>query len=116
LAWLEKLHHETSNPQNHRGGGDLDRCRQFTPRADTHQTGIQRQQHRESRLGELRLCHGRDTINPNTLIMLYTIAVILIVLWLLGLVTGYTMGAFIHVLLVIAIIMVLLNLITGRRV
>ncbi len=48
--------------------------------------------------------------------MLYTIAVILIVLWLLGLVTGYTMGAFIHVLLVIAIIMVLLNLITGRRV
>ena len=48
--------------------------------------------------------------------MLYTIAVILIVLWLLGLVTGYTMGAFIHVLLVIAIIMVLLSLISGRRV
>jgi hypothetical protein len=48
--------------------------------------------------------------------MLYTIAVILIVLWLLGLVTGYTMGAFIHVLLVIAVIMVLLNLISGRRV
>jgi hypothetical protein len=48
--------------------------------------------------------------------MLYTIAVILIVLWLLGLVTGYTMGAFIHVLLVVAIIMVLLNLISGRRV
>jgi hypothetical protein len=48
--------------------------------------------------------------------MLYTIAVILIVLWLLGLVTGYTMGAFIHVLLVIAVIMVLLRLISGRRV
>jgi hypothetical protein len=47
--------------------------------------------------------------------MLYTIAVILIVLWLLGLVTGYTMGAFIHVLLVIAVIMVLLSLISGRR-
>jgi hypothetical protein len=47
--------------------------------------------------------------------MLYTIAVILIVLWPLGLVTGYTMGAFIHVLLVVAIIMVLLNLISGRR-
>ncbi len=47
--------------------------------------------------------------------MLYTIAVILIVLWLLGLVTGYTMGAFIHVLLVIAIIMVLVNLISGRK-
>lgn len=48
--------------------------------------------------------------------MLYTIALILIVLWLLGLVTGYTMGAFIHVLLVIAVIMVLLRLISGRRV
>ena len=48
--------------------------------------------------------------------MIYTIAVVLIVLWLLGLVTGYTMGAFIHVLLVIAIIMVLLNLISGRKV
>lgn len=47
--------------------------------------------------------------------MLYTIAVILIVLWLLGLVTGYTMGVFIHVLLVIAVIMILLNLISGRR-
>jgi hypothetical protein len=48
--------------------------------------------------------------------MLYTIALILIVLWLLGLVTGYTMGSFIHILLVIAIIMVLLRLISGRRV
>jgi hypothetical protein len=48
--------------------------------------------------------------------MLYTIALILIVLWLLGLVTGYTMGSFIHVLLVIAVIMVLLRLISGRRV
>lgn len=47
--------------------------------------------------------------------MLYTIAVVLIVLWLLGLVTSYTMGGFIHALLVIAIIMVLVNLITGRK-
>ncbi len=47
--------------------------------------------------------------------MLYTIAVILIVLWLLGLVTSYTMGGLIHVLLVIAIVMVLVNLISGRR-
>lgn len=46
--------------------------------------------------------------------MLYTIAVILLVLWLLGLVTSYTMGGFIHVLLVIAIIMVLLRVIQGR--
>ena len=47
--------------------------------------------------------------------MLYTIAVILVVLWLLGLVSSYTMGGFIHVLLVIAIIVVLFNFIQGRR-
>jgi hypothetical protein len=47
--------------------------------------------------------------------MLYTIAVILLVLWLLGLVTSYTMGGFIHILLVFAVVMVLVNLITGRR-
>ena len=47
--------------------------------------------------------------------MLYTIAVVLIVLWLLGLVSSYTMGGFIHILLVIAVIMILLNLISGRR-
>jgi hypothetical protein len=47
--------------------------------------------------------------------MLWTIAVILIILWLLGLVTSYTMGGFIHVLLVIAIVVVLLNVIQGRR-
>lgn len=47
--------------------------------------------------------------------MLYTIAVVLIILWLLGLVTSSTMGGFIHVLLVIAVVMVLLNLISGRR-
>jgi hypothetical protein len=47
--------------------------------------------------------------------MLYTIAVVLIVLWLLGLVTSYTMGGLIHVLLVIAIIMVLVNLLSGRK-
>jgi hypothetical protein len=47
--------------------------------------------------------------------MLWTIAVILIVLWLLGLVTSYTMGGFIHILLVIAIVVILLNIIQGRR-
>ena len=47
--------------------------------------------------------------------MLWTIAVILIILWLLGLVSSYTMGGFSHVLLVIAIIVVLLNVIQGRR-
>ncbi|MBB3118595.1 lmo0937 family membrane protein [Massilia sp. MB5] len=48
--------------------------------------------------------------------MLYTLAVVLIILWLLGLVTSYTIGGFIHVLLVVAIIMVLLRLISGRGV
>ncbi|NRR28603.1 lmo0937 family membrane protein [Oxalobacteraceae bacterium] len=46
--------------------------------------------------------------------MLYTIAVVLIILWLLGLVTSYTVGGFIHILLVVAVIMVLLRLISGR--
>ena len=48
--------------------------------------------------------------------MLWTICVILIVLWLLGMVTAYTMGGLIHILLVIAIIMVLVRIIQGRRV
>jgi len=47
--------------------------------------------------------------------MLYTIAVVLIILWLLGLVSSYTMGGLIHVLLVIAIVVVLLRIISGRR-
>jgi hypothetical protein len=48
--------------------------------------------------------------------MLYTIAMVLIILWLLGLVTGATLHGFIHVLLVIAIIVVLLRIISGRKV
>ena len=47
--------------------------------------------------------------------MLWTIAMILIVLWVLGLVSSYTMGGFIHILLVIAVIVVLVNIIQGRR-
>jgi Family of unknown function (DUF5670) len=47
--------------------------------------------------------------------MLWTICVILIVLWLLGMVTSYTMGGLIHILLVIAIIVVLVNVIQGRK-
>lgn len=47
--------------------------------------------------------------------MLWTISVILIILWALGLVSSYTMGGFIHLLLVIAIVVVLLNIIQGRR-
>ena len=48
--------------------------------------------------------------------MLWTIAVVLLVLWALGLVTSYTMGGFIHVLLVIAIVVVLIQVIQGRKV
>jgi hypothetical protein len=47
--------------------------------------------------------------------MLYTLALILVVLWLLGLITGATMGGFIHILLVIAIVMILLRIISGRK-
>jgi len=47
--------------------------------------------------------------------MLYTIAVILIVLWLLGMITGTVMGGFIHILLVIAIVVVLLRVISGQK-
>lgn len=47
--------------------------------------------------------------------MLYTIAVVLLVLWLLGLVSGTTIGGFVHVLLVIAVVVVLLQIISGRR-
>jgi hypothetical protein len=47
--------------------------------------------------------------------MLYTIALILIILWLLGVVTSYTIGGFIHVLLVIAVVVVLLRIIRGKK-
>jgi len=47
--------------------------------------------------------------------MLYTIVVVLLVLWLLGLVSSYTLGGFIHALLVIAVVVLLIQLITGRR-
>lgn len=48
--------------------------------------------------------------------MLYTIAVVLVVLWLLGLLTSYTMGGVVHALLVIALILIVVNLVKGRRV
>ena len=47
--------------------------------------------------------------------MLYTIAVVLLVLWLLGLVSSYTLGGFIHILLVVAVVILLVQLISGRR-
>ncbi|MBK7091379.1 MAG: lmo0937 family membrane protein [bacterium] len=48
--------------------------------------------------------------------MLWTVAVVLLVLWALGLVTGYTMSGFIHILIVIAIVAVLVRIISGRRI
>jgi hypothetical protein len=48
--------------------------------------------------------------------MLETIAIVLIILWLLGVVSSYTMGGFIHILLVLAIVMVVIRLVQGRRV
>jgi hypothetical protein len=48
--------------------------------------------------------------------MLYTIAVILLIMWLLGLASGYTLGAFVHLLLVIAVVLFLVGLVSGRRV
>ena len=47
--------------------------------------------------------------------MLYTVAVVLLILWLLGLVTSTTLGGFIHILIVVALVMVLVNIISGRR-
>jgi Family of unknown function (DUF5670) len=57
----------------------------------------------------------KKTFSPEIHRMLYTIAVILLVLWVLGLVSSYTIGGFIHILLVVAIVMILVNLISGRR-
>jgi hypothetical protein len=48
--------------------------------------------------------------------MLWTVAVILLILWALGLVTGYTMSGFVHILIVLAIVAVLVRIITGRRI
>jgi len=47
--------------------------------------------------------------------MLYTVAVVLLVLWALGLISAYTMGGFIHLFLVVALVMILFNLVSGRR-
>jgi hypothetical protein len=64
----------------------------------------------------LGCCSGRIQRFSGGANMLETVAIILIILWALGLVTAYTMGGFIHILLVIAVVMILLRLIQGRRV
>ena len=60
------------------------------------------------------LPHRRGLSGAVAVWMLYTIALVLIILWLLGLVTSYTIGGFIHALLVVAVIMVLIRIIRGR--
>ena len=63
------------------------------------------------------LMHAAESSSPAQIgiIMLYTIAVILLVLWLLGMVTSTSMGGLIHILIVVAIVLVILNLLTGRK-
>jgi hypothetical protein len=57
-----------------------------------------------------------DTLNPGVSLMLWTIFVILLVLWLVGVVSSYTLGGFIHLLLVLAVIALIFQLLSGRRV
>jgi hypothetical protein len=77
--------------------------------------------YRRSRLaGERRVCGPAEgpvpsRPNPRRGTMLWTIFVILLVLWLLGVVTSYTLGGFIHVLLIVAVILAIMQLISGRR-
>jgi low affinity Fe/Cu permease len=61
------------------------------------------------------LVGGESKSNGRENHMLYTIAMVLIVLWLLGLVTSYTMGGLVHILLVVAVVMILVSIIQGRR-
>jgi hypothetical protein len=62
-------------------------------------------------------CRGEGSFaRARRISMLYTIAIVLVVLWLLGLVTSYTMGGFLHILLVLAVIMILVQIIQGRRI
>jgi hypothetical protein len=55
------------------------------------------------------------TLKKEKLNMLWTILVVLLILWLLGLVSGYALGGFIHLLLVVALVILVINLLTGRR-
>jgi len=65
----------------------------------------------------VRYCTGtqQDRVTRKEDLMLWTIVVVLLILWVLGLVSSYTMGGLIHILLVIAIIVILVNVIQGRR-
>jgi hypothetical protein len=70
---------------------------------------------RSAAIGDTAFTTKRSLLQTNEdTIMLYTIAIILLILWVLGLVTSYTVGGFIHILLVVAVIMILVRLISGR--
>lgn len=60
--------------------------------------------------------HSKHNLRRQELNLLWTIAVVLVILWLLGLVSSYTLGGFIHILLVLAIVVILIRVIQGRRV
>jgi hypothetical protein len=70
---------------------------------------------RPQAIGSETRCLHTERFHKKENHMLWTIAVILIVLWLLGLVSSYTLGGFIHILLVLAVVVILINLIQGRR-
>ena len=65
-----------------------------------------------AQVGAIAEIHANEVENMD---LLWTLAVILLILWLLGLVTSYTLGGFIHILLVVAIVVVLIRVIQGRR-
>jgi hypothetical protein len=71
-------------------------------------------QNRECDRSTIAISNYKLRIIQREIKMLYTIAVVLLILWLLGLVTSYTIGGFIHILLVIAVVVVLLRIISGR--
>jgi hypothetical protein len=81
--------------------------RQVTPRARRPRQG--------TRLLDLRLGTMVERYSPQEAKMLWTIAIVLLVLWALGLVSSFTMGGFIHILLIAAIVLVLVRLIQGRN-
>src|SRR6476659_9987826 len=97
--------HVHDQPGHHRAAPGSHEC--LTARHGTKSDGRTRRVRDVSRWAPVQLERG--------VYMLWTIAVVLLVLWLLGLVTSYTMGGFIHILLVVAVIMVLVNLFSGRK-
>jgi Family of unknown function (DUF5670) len=70
---------------------------------------------KRSQTGSVEPVKDNNQHAKESLLMLWTILVILLVLWLLGLVSGYTIGGFLHLLLVLALVIFVINLLTGRR-